>query len=240
MLATLTALCAVAVTTASPSNGGRVVLGKLGQATKVASIRSQPSSRSSVYYKVQPKAYLIVRKARSAAWMQVLMNNGSYGYVESAAITQLPYEVTSKAAPRQNRTLLASRGSSTAPSLNARNTVADYALNFVGTPYVWGGNDEYRGIDCSGFVKKMYGTIGKSLPRTAAEQAMVGQPIYRLEDLQKGDRLYFWDKSRGKIGHTGIYLGNGNFVHSSSGHGGVATDYLGSQKWLRILVAARR
>jgi cell wall-associated NlpC family hydrolase len=123
---------------------------------------------------------------------------------------------------------------------DARSKMADYSLKFQGTPYVWGGNDELNGIDCSGFVKKMYGKIGLSLPRTAAEQALVGKPIYNLEDLQKGDRLYFWDKKRGKIGHTGIYLGDGNFVHSSSGRGGVATDYLGSDRWLKILVAARR
>lgn len=65
-------------------------------------------------------------------------------------------------------------------------------------------------------------------------------PITKLEDLQKGDRLYFWSKSRNKIGHTGVYLGNGYFVHSSSGKGKVTTDYLATPKWLNILVAARR
>jgi len=68
----------------------------------------------------------------------------------------------------------------------------------------------------------------------------VGTPVTRLEDLQPGDRLYFWDAKRGMIGHTGIYLGGGYFVHSSRGHGGVNTDYLGQKKWLNILVAARR
>ncbi|AIE85524.1 cell wall-associated hydrolase [Fimbriimonas ginsengisoli Gsoil 348] len=217
------------------------MLGNVGKANSAASIHTRPNSRSSVYYKVKPDAYLIVRSFRSAAWMQVYMNNGAYGYVESKLVTQLPYEVTGKAPARSTRGYLASRGSRTplAGEAGASN-VADYATQFMGTPYVWGGNDVYRGIDCSGFVKKMYGAIGKELPRTAAEQAMVGEPIYRLENLRKGDRLYFWDKNRAKIGHTGIYLGNGNFVHSSSGKHGVSTDYLGSQKWLRILVAARR
>ena len=68
----------------------------------------------------------------------------------------------------------------------------------------------------------------------------MGQQITRLEDLQAGDRLYFWENKRGKIGHTGIYLGKGYFVHSSVGNHGVATDYLGSKNWLKILVAARR
>ncbi|MGV3614907.1 MAG: C40 family peptidase [Fimbriimonas sp.] len=214
---------------------GRVVLGKLGQATKTTSIYTSPTRRSRAYYQVKPKEYLVIRRTRTSGWVQVLMQTGQYGYAETAAVTQLPYEVTSNAPANKKTprsTYLASRGGGAA--------VADYSLNFQGTPYVWGGNDPQRGIDCSGFVKKMYGTIGVNLPRTAAEQAMVGTPIYKLEDLRKGDRLYFWDKKRGKIGHTGIYLGDGNFVHSSSGRKGVATDYLGSERWLRILVGARR
>ena len=106
-------------------------------------------------------------------------------------------------------------------------------------PYKWGGNDILNGIDCSGFVKKLYGSIGVSLPRTAAEQVRVGQPVLRYEDLQPGDRLYFWSKSRKKIGHTGIYIGGCYFTHASSCHHGVATDYL-SAKWRKMLVAARR
>jgi len=168
------------------------------------------------------------------------MSNGVYGFVSTKAVVSLPYEVVQKQNNREtNRTLLASRGGAVVRGSEG-SQVANYALNFIGTPYKWGGNDVYNGIDCSGFVKKMYGTIGESLPRTAAEQATVGQAIERLEDLRAGDRLYFWDSKRGKIGHTGIYLGNTYFVHASSGHGGVATDYLGSAKWLRMLVAARR
>ena len=88
----------------------------------------------------------------------------------------------------------------------------------------------------------MYGRIGYNLPRTAAEQALVGQPIYRLEDLKKGDRLYFWDSKRGMVGHAAIFIGGrtgDEFVHSSHGKGGVATSRL-TQSWLNILYAARR
>lgn len=225
-----------AKSSAKKSTAGRVVLGKLGQATQAIPIYSQPNRRSRVYYEAKPNDYLVIRKTRTAGWFQVLMQTGQYGYAQTASVKQLPYDVTSNSAPKKPRsTYLASRGGGTGGA-----AVADYSLNFQGTPYVWGGNDPNRGIDCSGFVKKMYGTIGVNLPRTAAEQAMVGTPIYRLEDLRKGDRLYFWDKKRAKIGHTGIYLGDGNFVHSSSGRGGVATDYLGTQRWLKILVGARR
>jgi cell wall-associated NlpC family hydrolase len=213
------------------------VYGKLGQVKKATPIYVSAKHGSRVYYYAKPKEYLAVRKTGNGAWLQVLLQTGRYGYAEASAIEQLPYDVTpKKSTPRS--TYVASRGGGRSP--DARSLMADYSLNFQGTPYVWGGNDETRGIDCSGFVKKMYGKIGLQLPRTAAEQALVGTPLYRLEDLRKGDRLYFWDRKRGKIGHTGIYLGDGRFVHSSSGHGGVATDYLGTERWLRILVAARR
>lgn len=213
---------------AAPQARGRV-LGKLGQATSVAKIFAFANPESRVYYEVQPYEYLVVKTTRDPNWNQVLMKTGQYGFIEAEAVAVLPYEVSAK--PAQRSSEVGSRSAS---------AVANYSMNFIGTPYVWGGNDPQRGIDCSGFVKKMYGSIGVNLPRTAAEQAMVGQPISRLENLQKGDRLYFWDKRRGKIGHTGIYLGNGYFVHSSSTHRGVATDYLGEAKWRRILVAAKR
>lgn len=219
----------------------KVVLGKLGQATSASAIHFRPSSSSGVYYRVQAYQYLIVRQGPSASWTKVLMSNGRYGYVSANAVAELPYEIVQKPGNREasRPAALMSRGGAVARGGEGAQA-ANYALNFIGTPYKWGGNDEYNGIDCSGFVKKVYGTIGESLPRTAAEQATVGQPIERLEDLRAGDRLYFWDSKRGKIGHTGIYLGNTYFVHASSGHGQVATDYLGSAKWLRMLVAARR
>jgi hypothetical protein len=204
------------------------VLGKLGQTTVRASIYSSMSASSRVYYQAKPYEYLVLQETARKPWFRVLMSNGMYGYVHSASVAKLPYLVTTEVS--RGSELVASRGAS----------VARNALNYIGTPYVWGGNDPTSGIDCSGFVKNLYGQIGVHLPRTAAEQALVGQPVRDLKDLIPGDRLYFWEAKRGRIGHTGIYLGKGYFVHSSRGHNGVATDYLGSQKWLRILVAARR
>lgn len=223
---------ALVLAVGSPARADKRVLGKLGQALQAVTIHASTNSNSRAYYKVQPYEYLVINQGPNEKWVKVLMQNGRCGYAESEKIAKLPYDVT------QDQTQPA-----TAPSreysLSSRGQAANYGLKFVGTPYKWGGNDIQNGIDCSGFVKKLYGMIGLNLPRTAAEQALVGQPIYRLEDLQSGDRLYFWEKKRNKIGHTGLYLGNGYFVHSSVSHHGVATDYL-TEKWRGILVAARR
>lgn len=208
------------------------VLGKLGQATEKTPIYSSMSSKSRVYYRVKQYEYLVVTDSSRDNWMKVLLQNGRYGYVPADTIAKLPYEVTTEVQPRLSRSAMGNNSS--------RGWAAEKGLEFRGTPYVWGGNSLKGGIDCSGFVKQLFGQVGMSLPRTAAEQALVGQKIARLEDLKKGDRLYFWENKRQKIGHTGIYLGNGYFVHSSRGKNGVDTDYLGSPKWLKILVAARR
>jgi cell wall-associated NlpC family hydrolase len=224
------AFCSAGLTqTAAP----RIVLGKLGQTLKSTSIYATTSTRSRVYYKPKPYEYIVIRSTKSEAWYGVLLANGRIGYIRTEAVASLPYEVTADrpGGSRPGTTQVASRSG---------NSLASYSLNFVGTPYKWGGNDPWKGIDCSAFVKFLYGQVGVNLPRTAAEQALVGQPIRRLEELRQGDRLYFWDSKRGKIGHTGMYIGNGYFVHSSSGKGGVTTDYLGQQKWLKILIAARR
>jgi cell wall-associated NlpC family hydrolase len=195
------------------------VLGNLGQALENTRIYAAPNTKSHVYYTAKQYQYLIV-SSYTETYHKVVMSNGIYGYARVSKVAMLPQVV------RQSTN-------------TSRATAARKGLNYIGTPYVWGGDSITSGIDCSGFVKKLYGDIGINLPRTAAEQAKVGTPITRLEDLKAGDRLYFWEKKRATIGHTGLYLGNGYFVHSSRGHNGVNTDRL-TEKWQKILVAARR
>ncbi|MHB8637420.1 MAG: C40 family peptidase [Fimbriimonadaceae bacterium] len=229
-----------ALASAASASSGNRVLGKLGQALRDVGIHSRMSDGSHVYYHTKQFEYLVVNATRSTTWTSVVLQNGTKGYIPSDAVAILPYNVLRTARAATARTQgLASRSSAGQPE-GWRSEAADLATQFVGrVPYKWGGQDLRAGIDCSGFVKKMFGEIGVDLPRTAAEQALVGEPVTRLEDLQKGDRLYFWEAKRGKIGHTGIYLGNGYFVHSSHGKGGVNTSLL-TPSWVKILVAARR
>ena len=233
------AACVLALAGAASASSGKKVLGKLGQALRDVGIHSRMSDGSHVYYRTKQFEYLVVNPTREAEWTSVVLQNGSKGYIPTDAVAVLPYNVLQNAPARESRDdSLASRGGNYLPP-GPSGDVAGLATQYIGTPYKWGGDDLGAGIDCSGFVKKMFGSIGVDLPRTAAEQALVGEPITRLEYLQRGDRLYFWEAKRGKIGHTGIYLGNGYFVHSSHGKGGVATSAL-TRSWIKILVAARR
>jgi cell wall-associated NlpC family hydrolase len=90
--------------------------------------------------------------------------------------------------------------------------VATQALSYLGQPYVWGGENPQTGFDCSGFVHYLYAQHGISLPRVADAQARLGTSI-PPSGLQAGDAVFFADSS-GYIGHEGLYLGNGQFVHA--------------------------
>ncbi len=90
------------------------------------------------------------------------------------------------------------------------------AKSKLGTPYRYGGMDE-RGFDCSGFVCYVYkNALGKKLPRSSKDQSKYVR-ILDVSKLSKGDILFFDTSGRGEINHCGIYLGDGKFIHSSSG-----------------------
>jgi cell wall-associated NlpC family hydrolase len=83
----------------------------------------------------------------------------------------------------------------------------DVAQQFLGTPYVWGGESP-SGFDCSGLVQYAYGRLGVSLPRVAADQARAGQPVAGLAEARPGDLVAFGNP----VDHIGIYAGNGLMV----------------------------
>jgi LysM repeat protein len=98
-------------------------------------------------------------------------------------------------------------------SPNERSLFVRVAKGFLGAPYRLGGSS-VRGLDCSAFVKKIYEFFDVSLPRTAKEQAHVGQRVSR-DELKEGDLVFF--NTRRAYGHVGIYIGNNEFVHASAG-----------------------
>ena len=96
--------------------------------------------------------------------------------------------------------------------------VVNYAAQFVGNPYVWGGTSLTNGADCSGFVQSVYQNFGVSLPRVAADQAQAGTKI-AVEEAQPGDLIFYADG--GSIYHVVLYIGNGQVVHASSAATGI-------------------
>ena len=95
--------------------------------------------------------------------------------------------------------------------------IANYALQYVGNPYVYGGNSLTKGVDCSGFTQQVMLNFGYSIPRTAAAQSGVGSSV-SLNNLQPGDLLFY---GSGYIGHVAIYIGDGKIVHASTPSTGI-------------------
>ncbi len=111
------------------------------------------------------------------------------------------------------------------------------AMQYIGTPYVFGGNSLYYGIDCSAYTQQIYAQIGINLPRTADVQYEVGTPISRSE-LLPGDEVFFTTYTYG-ASHCGIYLGDGNFIHASSSRG-VTISSLNDHYYSTHYIGARR
>jgi peptidoglycan DL-endopeptidase LytE len=115
------------------------------------------------------------------------------------------------------------------------------AKSFMGAPYKYGG-ESVRGLDCSAYVKKIYDIFDVQLPRSAREQFHSGAKITR-EELAVGDLVFFKTKRYAKHPtHVGIYIGEGNFIHSSSGHSrvGVKIDALATDFYTKTYVGAVR
>ena len=108
-------------------------------------------------------------------------------------------------------------------------SVVDYATQFVGNPYVWGGTSLTNGADCSGFVQSVYANFGISLPRTSYEQQYAGTEV-SYADAQPGDLICYG-------GHVAIYMGNGRIVHASNSVDGIK---ISDNAAYRTIVSVRR
>ena len=113
------------------------------------------------------------------------------------------------------------------------------AMGMIGIPYRFGGTSADTGFDCSGFVRAIYqDTVGHLLPRRADEQAKATQKIDKKE-LKPGD-LVFFNTMRRAFSHVGIYVGNGQFIHSPSKGKTVRVEDMNTSYWAKRFNGARR
>lgn len=224
-----------------PARGGKAerVVGRLGQLDQATRIHRAPRRGSQLLISAPAGTYVAIQQ-ESGAWVGVLMADGSTGWLRGENVRLLDYQVVSN-----GNAMMPSGGgdiypSSSVPVLTTDpQAILNEAYKYMGVRYVWGGNG-YGGIDCSGFVKNVFAANGYRLPRTATEQMSYGVPV-PADQLQAGDRLYFGHKKSGYgVTHTGIYIGNGYFIHSSSSRKGVAVSRLDEPMYARIYVCARR
>ena len=105
----------------------------------------------------------------------------------------------------------------------------DYAVQFVGNPYVWGGTSLTNGADCSGFIMSVYAHFGYSLPHSSSAMRSVGRGVSYAE-AQPGDIICY-------DGHVAIYMGGGQIVHASNAKDGIK---ISGNAAYRTILAVRR
>ena len=115
------------------------------------------------------------------------------------------------------------------PTGSSGSDVVQFARQFVGNPYVYGGTSLTNGADCSGFVMSVYKNFGVNLPHSSAADRSVGAAVNGLENAQPGDIICY-------SGHVGIYAGNGQIVHASTSRTGI----IESSATYRSILSIRR
>jgi hypothetical protein len=175
--------------------------------------------------------------------------------IKHAPIMNLPWEARLELIPnnmdKEGRWLQVKLVNSQTAYIEQGNVSADFApltidqtiqlaRRFLGITYTWGGVSSY-GFDCSGFTQMLVRQRGIIMPRdTGAQASWSGVTPVERKNLQPGDLLFF-GASLVKITHTGMYIGNGEFIHDTSDtHPGVQISKLDDMPWTKLLVAARR
>lgn len=188
--------------------------------TDVLNVRTEPSTESKVWTQiVKDERYPVLAQldgwveieldsideedgsAADKAYISTRDNNVEVRYALNEAIKFSPAEIAANNA------------------ISRRSKIANYAVQFVGNPYVWGGTSLTNGADCSGFTMKVMQNFGVSLPHYSGAQAKMGKSV-KSSDMRPGD-LIFYANSGGTINHVALYIGNGQVVHAASRKSGI-------------------
>ncbi|MDF2586994.1 MAG: hypothetical protein K0S41_835 [Anaerocolumna sp.] len=216
--------------------------------TTTLKVRDNPSLDASVQTLVPIEEELSVKKELDG-WIKISIDSDVDGYVSAdyvdltteyetaisieEEIAQIEAEAEAAEATRRaeeaeaNRLSGLNRANTTVNEITTTNSnvssirekIVNYALRFVGNPYVWGGTSLTNGADCSGYTQSIFRDNGIYIPRTSREQASGGGRVISINNMKPGD-LIFYDKA-GTINHVAIYIGNGKVVAASSPETGI-------------------
>jgi cell wall-associated NlpC family hydrolase len=179
-----------------------------------APLRTEPSAAAGVIGAAARGAEIDLLTA-AGPWRKVLLDSGAIGWMAADHL-------------------------GTQDAINTANgrAIVQRAMQYMGVPYVLGGQSR-AGMDCSGLVHTVMRSLGKRVPRTAATLYEVGTPVAR-DALRVGDLVFFTGASRPGITHVGIYAGDGELLHASSGIGSVGLSSLDAPYYSRHYAGARR
>ncbi|MCI8725489.1 MAG: SH3 domain-containing protein [Hungatella sp.] len=187
--------------------------------TERLNVRMEPNTDSKIWTQIsKEERYSVVQQMDG--WVQIELDtgdedeNGSDGaYISTSDnLVEVRYALAEaiKFSPMEE---LANQQAS------QRSKIVNYALQFVGNRYVWGGTSLTNGADCSGFTQSVLKHFGISIPRVSRDQAKTGKSI-NSSQMRPGD-LIFYTNSSGTVNHVAMYIGNGQVVHAASTKSGI-------------------
>lgn len=203
-------------------------------------LREEPTTESDVIDCFE-NGYAFSIVGVAGEWIKVSDDAGNIGYVKAEFVN-----FKNGAKPENNVTIYDAQRASVvnyeneAPATVKADQMISYAKQFIGTPYVYGGTDLTAGVDCSGFIYSVYQNFGITLDRRSRDQINDGERVAK-EDLRPGDLIFFNTGGESEISHVGMYIGNGEYIHSTNGAAnGVTISDINSNYALNTYVGAAR
>lgn len=216
--------------------------------TETLKVRTEPSLEASVLTLVPYKDELVVSE-EVEGWVKVDTAEGlgwvstdyvilSREFVEAESKAEEEARLAKEAEERRKAREAAAKASKksgttttakvdTSSGSEMGQAVAEYALQFVGNPYVYGGTSLTKGADCSGFVMSVYANFGVSLPHSSAEDRRQGYAVDGIANAQPGDLVCY-------SGHVALYIGNGQIVHAANSKKGIIVSNADYKKILAV------
>jgi cell wall-associated NlpC family hydrolase len=195
-----------------------------------ALLMNEADEESKVLTKL-PEGYSINISSYVDGWILATDDEGNTGYISENDITLM-----NGTKPKNTTLTIPDADLSESEAL----AVVNYSMNFIGTPYVYGGTDLTAGVDCSGFTLSVYQNFGITLNRIAADQYLQGTYV-PYEELKPGDLVFFNTGGDSEISHVGMYIGDDKYIHSTDGSAnGVTISDITSDYCVSTYVGAKR
>lgn len=201
---------------------------------ETANVREKASTSSKIVHRLDEDDEVTI-VAEEGDFYKITNSEIESGYVAKSLVT------VSNVSSRSLAEVRSEENEKSAESVASKSIdVVNFAKQYLGVDYVLGGKTPETGFDCSGFTRYVFKNFGFSLGTVAADQNSIGTEIDRSE-LKEGDLILFYNEENTKIGHTGIYIGNNEFIHAANPERGVVTDNLETNTYYSTrFVTARR
>lgn len=206
---------------------------------ETANVRAKAESSSKIIDKLDEDDEVTII-AEEGDFYKITTSQIESGYVAKRLVTVSNVSSRGTVEVRETIEETTAEASAVQTSANKGLEVIEFAKQYLGYDYVLGGKTPETGFDCSGFTRYVFKNFGYSLGTVAADQTSLGTEIDK-SNLKEGDLILFYNEENTKIGHTGIYIGNNEFIHAANPERGVVTDNLVTNSYYATrFVTARR